>query len=464
MQLLSRLERFAARFFGLIILPAQLPGDPLDAVLDLKDDPVGTLKSWKWSLISQLVRQICTCQKITIPDDPLLERLHQSRTKFLVKGWSQISLHTADGLKLDGYIKAPADARIPPRYIIFVGGNSQKVSARESLREEPLTCHSPRVFTALLLLGALLIMSLTSLSARCVPLWQYEDWLPYFDLYANDSGLGFLCFNFRGVARSEGGVSCLNDMLLDLRAAYEHLTEGLGVVTSHIVFHGFSIGAAVASCFLAQPDAPRCAITSDRSFRSFCHAAFAICRGPTAAIGDGNAPRVLNSSGGGFKAALIARLKLVLLCLLGIARAALAQIAVLAFRHTGWELDALGAWPKIQGPKILIYNTADNIVNYAGASLHFGLLHACSDGADGEDCAGAGGEAVGRVGRAGGTREALARAMDETTVVEATIRDAQGWALHDCPLSLDHDAWYGMIRAERAALGLSANGGKSFNL
>ena len=96
--------------------------------------------------------------------------------------------------------------------------------------------------------------------------------------------------------------------------------------------------------------------------------------------------------------------------------------------------------------------------------MHFGLLHACSDGADGEDCAGAGGEAVGRVGRAGGTREALARAMDETTVVEATIRDAQGWALHDCPLSLDHDAWYGMIRAERAALGLSANGGKSFNL
>ena len=129
MQLLSRLERFAARFFGLIILPAQLPGDPLRAVLDLKDDPIGTLKRWKWSLISQLLRQICTCQKITIPDDPLLESLHQSRTKYLVKGWSQIALHTADGLKLDGYIKAPADSQIPPRYIIFVGGNSQKVSA-----------------------------------------------------------------------------------------------------------------------------------------------------------------------------------------------------------------------------------------------------------------------------------------------------------------------------------------------
>ena len=144
----------------------------------------------------------------------------------------------------------------------------------------------------------------------------------YFDLYANDSGLGFLCFNFRGVARSEGGVSCLDDMLLDLRAAYEHLTEGLGVLTPHILFHGFSIGAAVASCFLAQPDAPRCAITSDRSFRSFGHAAFAICRGPTAAVGNGNPPTMpISGSGGDFKAALLARLKLVLLCLLGVARA-----------------------------------------------------------------------------------------------------------------------------------------------
>lgn len=292
----------------------------------------------------------------------------------------------------------------------------------------------------------------------CAFLWQYEDWLMYFDLYANDSGLGFLCFNFRGVARSEGGVSCLDDMLLDLRAAYEHLTEGLGVLTPHILFHGFSIGAAVASCFLAQPDAPRCAITSDRSFRSFGHAAFAICRGPTAAVGNGNPPTMpISGSGGDFKAALLARLKLVLLCLLGVARAALAQIAVLAFRHTGWELDALAAWPKIHGPKVLVYNTADNIVSYKGASLHFGLLHASSDGADAEDGGGAGAR--------GSTREALARAMDETTVVEATIRDAQGWALHDCPLSLDHDAWYGMIRAERAALGLgAANGGKSFNL
>ena len=64
---------------------------------------------------------------------------------------------------------------------------------------------------------------------------KYEDWLPYFDLYARDSGLGFLCFNFRGVARSEGCVTCLDDMLTDLRAAYDHLASGLGILTEHIV-------------------------------------------------------------------------------------------------------------------------------------------------------------------------------------------------------------------------------------
>ena len=38
------------------------------------------------------------------------------------------------------------------------------------------------------------------------------------------------------------------------------------------------------------------------------------------------------------------------------------------------------------------------------------------------------------------------------TVVEMEIRYAQGWAMHDCPLTMDPDAWYAMINAERAAL------------
>ena len=77
MDYLAKLQHFGSRFFGLIILPAQLPGDPLEVVLDLKDDPVGTIKGWDWSVVKQLTRQIFTSQKITIPDDPLLERLPQ---------------------------------------------------------------------------------------------------------------------------------------------------------------------------------------------------------------------------------------------------------------------------------------------------------------------------------------------------------------------------------------------------
>ena len=41
-----------------------------------------------------------------------------------------------------------------------------------------------------------------------------------------------------------------------------------------------------------------------------------------------------------------------------------------------------------------------------------------------------------------------------------TLRYAQGWALHDFPLSLDLDAWYAMIAAERAALGVAEDGGQ----
>ena len=86
---------------------------------------------------------------------------------------------------------------------------------------------------------------------------------------------------------------------------------------------------------------------------------------------------------------------------------------------------------------MLLYNSEDNIVNYTAASLHYGLLHA-ADSTSSE----------------GGDMRSTREALEQTTVVEVTIRQAQGWALHDCPLSLDTDAWVAMIRAERAALGL----------
>ena len=92
--------------------------------------------------------------------------------------------------------------------------------------------------------------------------------------------------------------------------------------------------------------------------------------------------------------------------------------------------------------------------------LAFGAVGSASLVAQPSVVTGAGGGGAG--GGAGGGQERCGpvlsgpEALAQTEVIEATIREASGWALHDCPLSLDSDAWYAMIRAERAALGLSA--------
>lgn len=402
----ARKGGFFSRFFGLIILPAQLPGEPLEVVLDLKDDFIGSLKRWDWKLVRDIAGQIFHARKISIPDDPELERLRKHRDKFLIpaRGWHLRSFRTHDGCQLDGCEKPPGNQGIPPRYIIFVGGNSQK----------------------------------------------YEYWLQYFELYASDSGLGFICFNFRGVGRSEGAVTCLNDMLLDLRAVYEYLTEEKGVLEHHILFHGFSIGAAISAAFLAQDGAPRCAITSDRSFRSFCHAAFAICRGFDAAVGREVrvAPPPLALQHIGLWCRWFAGGPL-LSCL----RFLLAHFAIMCFRCTGWELNASEAWPNIQGKKVLLYNTEDNIVSYEAASLHFALAH---DGRDREHADGSGDESS--ESELVPPSQRRAARLSDTNVIEVTIRDASPWALHDCPLNFDEEAWYSMIRAEREALGLGVSG------
>ena len=86
---------------------------------------------------------------------------------------------------------------------------------------------------------------------------------------------------------------------------------------------------------------------------------------------------------------------------------------------------------------MLVYNEADNIVNYPAASLHAAILAQRSGAASSSEAKGV---------------------MGDTTVVEVTVRYAQGWGMHDFPLSLDLDAWYAMIAAERAALGIGKDG------
>ena len=424
--MLARLRAFATHFLGFVILPAQLPGDPVELMQDLMSEPWTTLKELHWSTFWALVRQICTYQKLTIPDDPQLERLATTRNKYLSQGWAHCPLSTVDGLTLDAFWKQPANKEIAPRFLIFVGGNAQK----------------------------------------------YEDWLPYFQLYADESGFGFLCFNFRGVARSEGTLSCPEDMLHDVGAAFDFLVEQAGVQPQHILLHGFSLGGAVAALFLARPGAPRAAITSDRSFRSYAHAGFGLMRGFQAAVGD--APR--GAAGVGREAEeehdarslavgakVRAGLRALLVRTIALCRALIATLAYEALVAAGWELNALDAWRRIEGRKVIVYNTADNIVAYGAASLHAALLAEDAErgAADDDDSRDGGGSArKGNGGGGGGGGGGQTPSLANTAVVEVTIRHARGWALHDFPLSLDLDAWYGMIAAERRALGLSDDGSR----
>jgi hypothetical protein len=326
----DRLALLASRLFGIIILPAQLPGDVTALAQDLLAAPWQTVRSWPASLVLQLLRQVFCHEKLTLPEDPMLERMSASRARYFKKGWSLMPLRTADGVSIDACIKRPANTRIAPRYVLFIGGNSQR----------------------------------------------YEDWLPYFDMYASDSQLGFLAFNFRGVNQSEGAITCLEDMLSDVRAAFDALVEERGVLPQHIVLHGFSIGGAIAAIFLAQPGAPRAVITSDRSFRSFSHAAFALVRGFSAAVGEkadqGEEVEEEQGARSGGRAAL----SWVWAWLFGLARALVAQLAVVFAGATGWELDAVEAWSRIDGKKVLVYNKSDNIISYTGSSLHNALVQA----------------------------------------------------------------------------------------
>ena len=430
MDFIYRLQSFATRFLGFVVLPAQLPGDPSELLQDLLSDPLGTLKAFDWATARSLVRQIMCYEKLVVPNDSQLERLHTTRTKYLARGWAHCPLTTSDGVTLDAYWRQPSLKDVAPRFILFVGGNAQK----------------------------------------------YEDWLPYFQLYADDSELGFLCFNFRGVARSEGTITRAEDMLSDVRAAFEHLVES-GVKPQHILLHGFSLGGAIAAMFLAQPGAPKAAITSDRSFRSYSHAAFAVCRGFKAACGE--APTTIEhntaNAPSDLRGMLRAHIKSALTWLLLLTRALVATIAFELLTAVGWELNAQKAWRRIEGNKVIVYNTADNIVCYGAASLHGALLAeggAGGDSADGAESTTSSldserqqGEALLIAGPSGGgssssrpSSSSSSSALHGTAVVEVTIRYAQGWALHDFPLSLDLDAWYAMIAAERAALGLNKDG------
>jgi hypothetical protein len=133
------------RVVGLAVLPAQLPGDVPGLLHDLSTDPVRTMRSWRRSLVWSLTRQIFGCRRLEVPDDSQLRRLTATRERYAQRGWVQCPVRASDGVLLDAMLTPPAagdgagrDSAAGGRYVLWVGGNFQK----------------------------------------------YEDWLPYFDIYA----------------------------------------------------------------------------------------------------------------------------------------------------------------------------------------------------------------------------------------------------------------------------------------
>jgi len=360
-----------SRVAAVIILPAQIPGNITGLLNDITEEPLATITSWSGKLVRSILKQLFSSQKLQVPDDTQLVRLQNARKRYLEQNnWEEASVTTDDGLALDALLREPPSPRIPPRYILFVGGNFQK----------------------------------------------YEDWLPYFDLYARNASTGFFCFNFRGVGRSEGAVCCADDLIVDLRACVDHLLER-GVQEDHLLIHGFSLGGAVAAIFLAGRQAPAAAFVSDRSFRTLSLAAYGLIRSPSPS---GVSPGTDSDDEHSIPPTRLERAKA---RLEGWARVIVAGIAVSGLRFLAWELSAEAAWPGIQGKKVLLYHRSDNVVHYRVASLHNHLQRA-------------------------------PLADSKLRVVEVTRMGSNGWPMHDFPLCADEQAWEGLLDGVDWALGL----------
>lgn len=393
---MDSLRAVLTRMVGLAVLPASLPGNAPGTIDDFCCAPLETIRGWRFALVWALTRQILGCRKLEVPDDTQLARLAASRARYVQRGWEEVKIQTADGLLLDAMTIEPGLARArsgsryargasrrggAPRWVLWIGGNFQK----------------------------------------------YEDWLSYFDLYSRDADVGFAAFNFRGVGESEGAVLCCDDLLADVAACVRHLTERHGVTADRLLLHGFSLGGSISALYLASPAAPRCALVSDRSFRSLPHAAHALIRGPHRDPPPRSprpaASRPADSSGGG--TALLASLAASLLpWLLHWLRVLGGTIAVAALRGLGWELHAEAALEQVAGRKLLLYHREDNVVRYAEAGLHASLA------------------------RQGALeRDASFRAM------EITSYGAEGWAVHDFPLCTHERTWTNLMQGVAWAFG-----------
>ncbi|EDQ86555.1 uncharacterized protein MONBRDRAFT_38377 [Monosiga brevicollis MX1] len=142
----------------------------------------------------------------------------------------------------------------------------------------------------------------------------YEFNLAIMEELAQTLGVNVFLYNYRGVAFSDGEATSGEDLVNDAMLILTYLEEQLAANPRHVLLLGRSIGGGIGTLARAchSPQGP---IVSDRSFASLPDAAFS-------------------------------------------------------------RLDAAGAWPALQGKKMLIYHDDDEIIHYDRASLHKRLLGA----------------------------------------------------------------------------------------
>ena len=213
-----------SRVVGLIVLMGQLPGDVAGFVDHLAAEPLGALRSLScgdvWHFVSAAV---VFPRKMSVRGvDSNLLRLERIRLRYELEGWEHVRFTTADGVRLDGARHAPPRSASRRRWVIFFNANMQK----------------------------------------------YEEWFFYFHRYVREAKVGMLVFNWRGVAHSDGYITCIDDLVADGTAALRLLIDE-GVDPRHILIHGLSIGACIAALVRArQPVGEHGPVLLDRPFSS----------------------------------------------------------------------------------------------------------------------------------------------------------------------------------------------------
>ena len=155
-----------------------------------------------------------------------------------------------------------------------------------------------------------------------------------------------ICFNFRGIGRSEGVPLRDADLVEDARAVFDAAAARFGCTPQTVLFRGHSLGGAVATMLRASTPAHAAGpLLNDRSFSTLAAVPISLVK-----MKRDDMPAFL-------------------------AKALLAFFPW-ALHLIGWSMDAQSAWEKVEGKKLLAWHRKDEIINYEHASLYCALKRA----------------------------------------------------------------------------------------